>query len=106
MLDCKHKDEFGAINRGLVVLSCKLHKKLVNDTICSQCPNREGKSDKVIEADFLRRSDEELARVKNVCKTCPHFTPHNQRCKKKFGEPIPIDVVAQNPAEHCPENRW
>ena len=108
MIECKHKHRYAAVNRGIVVQLCRKHSKMVNDTICLNCKDQDGNFDPLpdLETDFLARSPEEIKSTHTVCSGCPLFEARTQTCKSQPGESIPVDIVAQNPAEHCPENQW
>ncbi|MHC4121030.1 MAG: hypothetical protein ACYSWO_26380 [Planctomycetota bacterium] len=108
MLECEFKHKLGAVNLGLVVCTCQKHgNKIVSDSICRDCPDRVEPEDiKDLETDFLEREPEEVERLFSICQSCPLLTAGTHRCKGKPGEPLPIDTVAQNPANHCPENKW
>lgn len=108
MIKCKHKHQYAAINRGFMVQFCRKHGKLVNDTICRNCKDQDGSFDPqpVIETDFLERSAEEIKATYRVCSGCPMFEAQTQTCKSRPGEILPVDIISQNPSEHCPENQW
>lgn len=108
MLDCEHKWGVQITNRGLDILYCTKHYKNVNDTICSQCPDRTGHMRKVPASPiaFPKRTPEEISAVYSVCQSCPLLVPLTQQCKKMPGELYPVDTVAQNPNNHCPEGKW
>jgi len=108
MIDCKHKWPMVITNRGFNTEFCTLYGKSVNDTICSQCEDCEGKTPKehVPNVHFPRRNEEELQQIKQVCDGCPLLRLKHQTCKKMPGEDHPVDIVAQHPNNHCPEDKW
>lgn len=108
MRPCIHRKEFGAINRGIVVLTClKKSNKMVNEVICADCTECEsGEMPEKLEVDYLRRGEQEVKQIFKVCSQCPLFRESTQTCDRRPGEIIPVDIIAQNPSEHCPEQRW
>ena len=107
MIECTHKNVMVVINMGLITEFCIKHGRFVNDTICGQCSDREGGFDHPpMEAEFPRRSDEEIKSVHNVCKSCPLFKVHEQTCSKMPYQVIPTDIWSQHPSNHCPEKQW
>ena len=108
MIECRHKMELGAINLGLVITTCRKHgNKVVSDSVCKVCPDLDSKFTKttIIERDFIKRSDQQIAELTHICSSCP-LLRDNKTCQKMRGQPLPTDTVAQNPANHCPENKW
>ena len=108
MIECKHKHQLAATNRGLLVEMCRLTGNMVNDTICRKCASQDGSGDirPPMENEFLTRTEEEIKATHMVCSGCPFFNADRQTCKSRVGEPLPVDIVAQNPSEHCPEHQW
>ena len=108
MIECKHKWPLPILNRGLDTQFCTLHAKSVNDTICLSCSDCEGHTPKEHTKDlgFPRRSEEEVDQIRKVCDACPLFKVLDQKCSKTLYEMHPVDIVAQHPNNHCPENLW
>jgi hypothetical protein len=80
----------------------------VNDAICSACSDCEGECPKehIPDLHFPERSEEELNQIRSVCNECPLFRIKEQQCEKMLYEIAPVDIVAQHPNNHCPENKW
>lgn len=108
MIDCEHKWHMQVTNRGLDIFYCTKHLKSVNDTICSNCPDRAGHMRKLPMAaiQFPKRTEKEIEATYSICQSCPLLTFMTQQCKKMPGETHPVDIVAQNPHNHCPEGKW
>lgn len=107
MIDCEHKHVMPVLNQGVVQEWCFKHGKSVNDTICLACSDRCGTMQNVpVQIGFPRRSDQEIAAVKLVCDGCPILLLASQTCKRKSVGYNPVDIYAQNPANHCPEGKW
>ncbi len=107
MIQCKHKNLFQITNRGLDTTYCTLLSKSVNEDICSNCKFREGELLKgFIDLGFVQRSSKEIEIIYEVCKGCPLHDTVNKTCIKLPYEMHPTDIMAQNPDNHCPENKW
>ena len=110
MIQCKYKEPYQVTNRGLDTAMCGLLGKSVNDDICSNCEFREGKTRRELVVldilNFPKRSDKEIEIIYEVCNGCEHHHPVNKTCKKMKAEFHPTDIVAQNPGNHCPIDKW
>ena len=108
MIECKHKQPFQVTNEGLDAFFCVLLKKWVNDDICSNCEFREGEMIKGVCTDlkFPKRKPKEIEIIYEVCKGCPLHDTVNKTCVKLPYDLFPTDTKAQNPNNHCPEDKW
>lgn len=107
-MDCKHRWPMVVTNRGLRTWFCTLHQKSVNDDICGACTDREGecRHPPMPALEFPQRTPEEITAVYNICKQCPLLDIVNKTCKRMQPEIHPVDIIAQHPNNHCPENQW
>ena len=107
MIECESKHVTAILNRGIICELCTKHMKMVNATICSKCPDHNGRGEKLpIEVDFPRRSKEEIEAVHSICNGCPMFDVKTQLCSQMPMEMHPTDIYAQHPSNHCPEKLW
>lgn len=106
-IECQHRWPLIITNRGLKTWFCTLHQKSVNDEVCQACEDQEGKClHPAIEIpEFPSRTPEEVAAVHSICKSCPLMNK-DHTCQKMHPEIHPVDIVAQHPSNHCPENLW
>lgn len=101
---CKHKHQYAAVNKGIIVDCCILKKEIVNSVICQECTDRNGNSEQLA-FDFLRRELLEIESIQQCCNGCSKFVIKTQTCSLS-PEIIPIDILAQNPSNHCPKGLW
>lgn len=58
---------------------------------------------KQLRAGNPQRTDEEIARIKDICMECPHLIKEKMRCSKCG---CFVDVKARWQTAHCPEGKW
>ena len=107
MIQCKHKWEMIASNRGLRTWFCEKFMEFVNEARCSECEFQEGTM--VMppkDMPFPVKNDEEIQIIQNVCEGCPLFRQHDKRCDKLPAESQPTDIWGAHPNNHCPEDKW
>lgn len=109
MIHCEHKRVMLATNLQLETQFCAIKGTFVNDTICLMCEDHDGSGEPkvAVENNFNRRDEKEIKAVHSVCTGCPMFHVARQTCNQaKLQRSMPVDTIAQNPTNHCPEGKW